>query len=281
MDDASFKSLENLTTLQNKFQTLASHALTNGNTGTGLSSTKRETAKCIEELSQQLLFLGTHTLDILSKQGNEVEVLDVQLASMHNVSVLPLLTYFKHMKAIQEEVSLQALSKERLKDHRPMKDAPGTRAVGLLTFSDNKPVFSSFNDLSNFTIHNEVTAANIANVQVSDIHQLMPCAPRPLKRGAKPQGNIINFFFSPSQDLPSFQFAPPPGDIPVPPPSGHPPGPPTGLPPGPPTGLPPGPPTGLPPGPPTGLPPGDLPPAPSSTFLPPSDLPPPLPGQTG
>lgn len=96
MDEASVKSLDNLSALQSKFQALASQALTNGANGTGLSATKRETTACIEELSQQLLFLGTHTLDILSKQNSEVDVLDVKLASMHTVRpfVIPPLTIF-------------------------------------------------------------------------------------------------------------------------------------------------------------------------------------------
>jgi hypothetical protein len=84
MDDFN-KSLENLNSLQNKFQTLANHAMANGSTGTGLGSTKRETVICIEELSQQLVFLGNHTLDVLTKQTSAVDVLDVKMASMHNV----------------------------------------------------------------------------------------------------------------------------------------------------------------------------------------------------
>lgn len=86
MDEVSLKSLENLTTLQNKFQTLANQALLNGSAGNGLATTKRETRVCIEELSQQLFFLGTHTLDVLDKQTQEVDTLDVKLSSVHTVS---------------------------------------------------------------------------------------------------------------------------------------------------------------------------------------------------
>ena len=81
MDERLVATLDNLTLIQKKFETLASHSLT----GTGFHETKRETVVCIDELCKHLHFLGSFTLEGLEKQRQDVDTLYSCLEASHTV----------------------------------------------------------------------------------------------------------------------------------------------------------------------------------------------------